>query len=58
MLTDSSQLRACITFRIENDDLVEGPEELTFTIDQISPSLGITIGDPDTFVFLIGDNDG
>lgn len=58
VLPASSQLRACTTFSSENDNLVEGTEELIFTIDQISPSSGITIGDQRKFVFRILDNDG
>ena len=53
-----AELTGCISFCVYDDDLVEPTEDLVFTLDEISPSLGITIGEPKTFVFLITDNDG
>ena len=54
----ASQLTGCTSFSVFDDDLVEPTEVLVFTLDEISPSLGITIGEPRTFDFFITDNDG
>ena len=53
-----SALTACTGFRIEDDDLVEGTEQLTFSLASISPIQGISIGDTNQFVLTITDNDG
>ena len=46
-----------ITINITDDDLIEGPEQFNITFSIVSPSPGLTIGQPSVIQITITDDD-
>ena len=55
----SPPLQACITSMVTDDAILEGNENLTFTVSGISPNTyGVVVDSPTSLMLNIEDNDG
>ena len=48
----------CIEVTVTDDDVFEGDQQLTVTIDSVSPSSVASIGSPNSLTVTIEDNNG
>ena len=48
----------CDSVQVVDDDILEGVEDMTFTISSVTSVIDVTIGTPDTHTVLLIDNDG